>query len=308
MDVKYQVIFLIIFFNDCTLQADENKSLVNVCLQKVNDLQSMKKKLQVDAMQHHEELFQNLQIYARTVGQVATSVIVLTEKQESRANQSSCTMRLSGNDKANIVQVVVTAFILMVEFARFCHARKMHKRWISVMTYKDFVAEFPHLILVEYQILLMKTLIHLTIQGTLPEQIFATITLTKMSLPVPYAKFANKAAKKMYKKFFDQHGNFVISQLNVAKHPYKKFHKKVAQSWQQIALKVNSFSDIIEPEYQSLVAKYIDTPFNNACIVMIHAGIKHDLPVLHNVYQEFCGNEVIEKLFEFYINKNGVKL
>jgi hypothetical protein len=171
------------------------------------------------------------------------------------------------------------------------------------MTYQDFVANFPQLLLVQYQILLMKTLINVSMYGTFPEQVFAKITLTKMSLPYPYAKFANKAAQKMYKKSFDAFGNFVLADLNVMKHPYKKFEKKVAQSWKQIALQSNSFSTVIQAEYESRVAVKVDTPYNNALIKMIHAGMKADMEILENLRTKFAGNEVIEKILNYYARK-----
>lgn len=265
---------------------------------KIAELQVLKTKLQIDRTKKTEQIFDDLQMYGRCASQVATSILLLTGKKSN--SKLVCSAQLSNSDKTNIVQAVVTCFLLMVELARFCHERKVHKQMIHAMNYQDFIAIFPHLVLVEYQIILMRTLIRLSISGSLPEQIFARIQLTKMSLPYPYAKFAQKAAKKMYKQCFDQSGNFVYNQLHNLKHPYKKFTKKVPQTWQQIALKANQFADVIEPEYQSNFAQSIQTSYNDTLVKMIHAGIKHDMQILQKLRKEFVCNDLVEKLFDYY--------
>ena len=294
--MKYQIAGITIFFSMITLSQQVN---IDEYANKTEELKAIKIKLQKDAMQHHEQLFSNLQMYGRVVGQVATSAIVLAGQVTGDKNQSNHA-RLSTGDCTNIVQAVVAGFILMVEVARLCHARAMHKKIVHFMRYSDFVANFPHLVLVEYQIILMKTLIQLSQNGDFGQQIFARIALTKMSLPYPFEKFANKAAKKMFKKSFDKFGNFVWTELYENKDPYKKFTKKVAQNWKDIALCAKSFSEVIEPEYCSTVALLIDTPYNNALVTMIDAGMQGDLQTVQKIKKDFQRDDLIEKLEQFY--------
>ena len=304
--------FFIVLTCSYSFAAYQKPSEVDEYLQKMQDLKSIKQKLQKDALHHHEQLFNDLQNLGRTVGRVATSVILLTDKTDSSSSSRfgkqnpviDTKSNLSGADKTNIVQAVVAGFVLMVEFARFCHARSAHKRMVKALRYEDFVQNFPQLILVEYQIILMKTLISLTIQGNLPEKIFACIQLTQMSLPYPYAKFANKAAKKMFKLCFDHQGNLINFDLSSVKHPYKKFAQKVAPDWQEIVLRADQFELEIQTHYDSTVAVKIDTALNNALIKMIHAGMKNDLQTVQMMHQKYAGNAVVEKLFGFYCGLN----
>lgn len=295
--MKYQIIFLIFFSFQYVVTTNQD---FDECAKKIEELKILKMKLQKEAMQHHEELFSNLQTYGRTAGQIATSAILFAGQMQGKNKNQSNGSRLNSTDCANIVQAVVTAFILMVEVARFCHARTMHKKFVNSMTYADFVTNFSHLVLVEYHVLLMKTLISLSQTGNLGQRVFARLTLTKMSLPYPFEKFANKAAKKMYKKSFDKFGNFVLIELSDKKHPYKKFIKKVAQDWKEIALRAQSFSEIIEPEYCSTVASLIDTPYNNALIEIIHAGMKGDFEKIKQIRQPFDGDGLMKRLEQFY--------
>lgn len=295
--MKYQIIFLI-FFSFQYIGPDNQD--FDECAKKIEALKILKMKLQKDAMQHHEELFSNLQTYGRAAGQIATSAILLSGQMQGKDKNQSNGSRLSTTDCTNIVQAVVTGFILMIEVARFCHAKSLHKKFVNSMTYEDFVSNFSHLVLVEYHILLMKTLISLSQNGNFGQQVFARLMLTKMSLPYPFEKFANKAAKKMYKKSFDKYGNFIFIELSDKKNPYKKFTKKVAQNWKEIALRAQSFSEIIEPEYCSTVAHLIDTPYNNALIEIIHAGMKGDFEKIVQIRQKFCPNDLMEKLEQFY--------
>ncbi|MBP6892688.1 hypothetical protein KBB68_03860 [Candidatus Babeliales bacterium] len=298
--MRYQIIFFFCFSFQYVVADDKN---FDECAQKIEELKILKIKLQKETMQHHEELFSNLQMYGRTAGQIATAAILFAGQVQSKNKNQLNASRLSTTDSTNIVQAIVTGFILMVEIARFCHARTMHKKFVNSMTYEDFVTNFSHLVLVEYHILLMKTLISLSQNGNFGQQVFARLMLVKMSLPYPFAKFANKAAKKMYKISFDKFGNFIFVEIFDQKHPYKKFFQKVAQNWKEIALRAQSFSEIIEPEYCSTVSNFINTPYNNALIEIIHAGMKGDFEKILQIRQLFVQNELMKKLEQFYVDQ-----
>jgi hypothetical protein len=250
-----------------------------------------------------QQLLDSLQMYGRCAGQVATSMLFLLsaiQKKDDQTFKNSSSFQISSNEKIQIINASVTAFLLMVELVRFCHERKMHKQKIASMTHQNFMQQYPHLVVVQYQIALMKNLIDLSMKGSLPEQVFAILTLTKMALPGAYSRFAHKAAKKMYKKYFDASGNFVFTQVDPLKHAYKKFNKKVAQTWQQIALKSSSFADTIDPELQSEYALKIDTDYNNALIAMIHAGIKQNASEMERILMRFAADGLMKKLFDYY--------
>lgn len=302
--MKYRIVFLIVFAASTVTSEDK---IVQEYVQTIDELKAIKIKLQQDAMQHHEQLFLNLQNYGRAAGQVATSAILLVGQMQKKENHQSHFSKLSTADCSNIVQAVVAGFVLMVELARICHAKTLHKRFVRSMSYQDFVHFFPHLVIVQHQIILMKTLIQLSQSGNLGQQVFARIALVKMSLPYPFEKFANKAAKKMYKKSFDRFGNFIFTELSEKKDPYKKFTKKVAQHWKEIALRAQSFSDVIEPEYFSTVADMVDTTYNNSLIKIIHAGMNSDISTMASIKKQFESDTLIEKLFQFYVDQSNLK-
>lgn len=265
----------------------------------IDKLQELKKKSQESNVQRKTNIFDDLQNYGRLAGQVATSVVLLSSSRQDKKNQNSSF--LSVHDQSNIIQATVTCFLLMIELARYCHDCKVQTTAIKAMSYKEFVVNFPNLVLVEHQIILMKRLIDLSMQGTLPERVFSIIQLTKSSLPLPYAKFAEKSAKKMRKECFDDFGNFVLVELSGNKHPYKKFRKKVPQHWHQIAFQANKFPKVIEPYYDSSYASLLDTDYNNALIKIIHAGIKKDMMALQDVRNVYAGNALIEQLFNYFM-------
>ncbi len=304
--MKIQIIFLCFFFKIIESESSNVQADQHEYLQKINELKSIKEKLQKNAMLHHEELFANLQTYGRAVGQVATSAILIAGHVSEKNGNKINSKKFSTGDCVNIVQSVVAGFILMVELAKYCHARNIHKKFVKVMTYQDFSVQFPHLVLVEYHILLMKTLLSLSQKGDFGQQVFARIALAKMSLPYPFDKFANKAAKKLFKKSFDKFGNFVWTEWSEKKDPYKKFSKNVAQNWQEIALRAHSFSDVIEAEYYSTVAQFVDTFYNNALIKIINAGMQKKLEFVAKMRQEYLGDNLIEKLCQFYVDQNNV--
>ena len=301
--------FRIIFF--CCLLQNVNQAQKNIdaLVQKINEIQAIKIKMQQDAMHHHEQLFANIHQYGQAAKQVANSAILIANCVQKKEKAAINNSNLSLGDCSNIVQAVMAGFVLMVEVARMFHARSLHKKFVHTLTHQDFVIIFPHLAIVEYQILLMKTLIQLSSNGTLPEQVFARIALAKMSLPYPFTKFANKAAKKIYKKSFDKNGNFILTQWPEKKDPYKKFSKKVIQDWKDIALCASSFSQTIQPNYESLVAPMIDTNYNNALIIMIYAGMQQDFQTVVKIQQQFKDDDLVQKLFEWYeheLEVNGV--
>lgn len=278
------------------ISASDEKESISQYEQKLKELQSIKE--QIDQSQPSQQIFDALQTYGQCAGKIAGSVLAIMATRQSKQVCSGSVLSLY--DKVNIVQAVVTGFLLLVEFARFCHDRKIHKKMVHTMNYQDFVMTYPHLVLVEYHILLMKTLINLSVQGTFPEQVFARIQLTKMSLPIPFAKFAHKSAKKMYQLCFDVFGNFVWSDLKISCHPYKKFFKKVPQDFRQIALKAYAFQDIIQLEYLSDFANLIDTPYNNTLIKIINAGMHGDVLQLQLVAQAYLQDTIVQRLASWY--------
>ncbi len=299
--MKYRIICLWLLF---VQNVKSEHKIIDEYIQKINEFQKIKLKLQKETMQYHEQLFAEVHAYGRAAGQVATSAILLAGQVHGKEKKVSSSISLG--DCSNIVQAVMAGFVLMVEVARMCHAKSLHKKFIQTLTHDDFVAIFPHLAIVEYQIFLMKTLIQLNLYGDLGEQIFARIALAKMSLPYPFSKFAEKAAQKMYKKSFDKNGNFVLVLWPNKKDPYKKFNKKVAQNWKEIALKAASFAEVIEPNYQTLVAANIETFYNDALIKLIYAGMRNELQEVVKIQEQFKNDDLMQKLFYFYTDVNSV--
>lgn len=261
----------------------------------VDQIQQMKQSLQQYSLEHDEKIFQQLHQYGRMAGRVASAMVMLAHKKKESCFKQS---KLSQIDQLNIIQIVISSFVLLVEYARYCSQKKHLKNIASRMTYEEFVQQFPNLLLIEYQILLMKTFISMTESESLAEQIFGCIHLTRMSLPKPYEKFAEKATKKMYKKCFDNQGNLVFLIQSGKKHPYKKFSKKVAQSWQSLILIADQLPCEIEGHYESSVALCTQTPVNNALVDMVYAASRHDRSTVERLHEQFGWHGMVENLFE----------
>ena len=74
---------------------DENKLVLAQYAQKVEELKIIQQKLHMNSMQHHEQLFNDLQSYGRAAGQVASSVILLVDQTKDKSSSSS-KIKLSG--------------------------------------------------------------------------------------------------------------------------------------------------------------------------------------------------------------------
>lgn len=286
-----QCFFISIFAEQSTISEYE---------QKFQELQLAKQTLECSGTCSNI-LLDTIGLYGRCAGELALSIVSIIatgeSKEESRNHKPS---RFSITDTKHVIQIVVCCFLIAMEIAKACKARKAFKSKIEAMNYQEFAQYFPHLILVEYQIVLMKTLIRLSIDGTFPEQIFAQIQLTQMSLPAPYDRFANKCACKMYKQSFDNNGKIIFSQMTLEHHPYKKFFKKIPQTWQEIALNAERFSVNTAQHYQSSVSSFVDNEYNNTIIKMIHAGMRGQCEKFCQLRDVLPNDELIRQLSDYY--------
>lgn len=264
--------------------------------QKCQELQSVKQKLEISGV-GQDSVLDVIGLYGRCAGELALSIVSIAATGRSNNNKPT---RFSITDTRHVIQIVVCCFLIAMEIAKACKVRKAFKSKIDAMSYQEFAQHFPHLILVEYQIVLMKTLIRLSIDGTFSEQVFARIQLVQMSLPSPYDRFANKCACKMYKQCFDINGKIIFSPMSLEHHPYKKFFKKIPQTWQEIALKVECFSVNTAQHCQSSVSSFVDNEYNNTIIKMIHAGMRGQWERFCQLRDVLPRDELIRQLSDYY--------
>jgi len=266
---------------------------------KSQELRALKRSLQAEKDKRDQESFSYVQSYGRSVADLA--LLVMVTKSSCKKDQESSKAGLSLQDKMFAVKTSLSWFLILVEVARAYHGYKAHKRMIALMTYQDFVEEYPQLVLVMYHIAIMESLIELSVSGAFAQQAFARIQLIKMSLPPPYDRYANKCAKKLFKHSFDGlTGRFKWSELRSVDHPYKKFHKKVPQGFKEVAYYASSFPEVISDEYETPQAALVSNDYNDTLIHMIYAGMKQDTEKLYELSQKYRDG-FIKKVYRYYV-------
>lgn len=289
--MKFQIIVLVSFYTVLALAAQHENSIVSPMTQLSID------RSEDDRDQKNERKIYSSLWYLQCAEQLEKIVPAVLAFQKKRFEDISLNLPV---DAPAIVQTLNTCFVLLVEFVRYCHERKALRQTINSMTYQEFVTQYPHLVLVQHQINVVKKLIELSVDGSFPEQILARIQLTKISLPHPYAKYAQKAAKKMYKSCFDWQGNFVWVDWDKNMHPYKKFLKQVSGGWPDLVLKSQQSNKDIKHEYFSCYAHVIDTSFNNVLIEIIQAGIQADFAGMQELSKQYINNPVVIEVLNYY--------
>lgn len=234
----------------------------------------------------------NVEVCGRWGAEIASLVI------SSRADNPKS--KFTQGSKNNLVRASLAAFLLIVEFARIIYARSEYKKIVQSLSYEDFIKQFPHLVGLEQQILMIQSLIEMSVSKNLPTQILGTIQLVKLSLPYPYEKYIKKAARKLFKLSFSDDGKYQGSVIVQKKHPYKKFYKKVSSDFKQIVLKENKLISDIDELYLSPYAKEASCDYNNTLILMIEAGKKKDYDSLFQLKQKY-NDGLIQRLYQYYV-------
>lgn len=284
---------IIIIVSQSLIYTSENQ-IQNSMHDELVQLQRLKQKLSYIKPNH--VLFDQLQQSARYAGQVATTMVSLIKIKQEQKNYSAKLSKLSIQDQNNIIQMVAAAFVLLTEFARYCHEKRLQKKVIDAMSYQDFVAMYPQLVVFENYISLFEALIQLSQHGDIVEQVFARISLTGLALPYPYAEYTNKQAKKMYKRFFDVDGKFVYTKIKTTQHPYKKFKKKISKNWKKILHEYLQNSAKFEPIYVSMYKSMIDNDYNQSLLALVEGIWKNDCNIVESIIARFSTDELMKLL------------
>lgn len=197
------------------------------------------------------------------------------------------------------VGLVLATYSLFQGFAQIWHNKKEYRSTIEQMRYTDMMVQYPHLVLIEYQIKLMNLLIEMCCHGTIPEQIFARIHLVSMVLSGPYERHTKKQAKKLYKNYFNKNGHLISIEPFNGKHPFCKFHRKVSNDWHQLVLYASKYPTICTLLFRSPYADLVDNDYNQILLDIVDAGMHGDM---EQVEQLCCGHSdfLVSELHSFY--------
>lgn len=203
-----------------------------------------------------------------------------------------------------IMQILIVVYGFINNFHDIFQKKKEQKIWLASLSYTDVVIKFPHLILIEFQIKIMKLLIEMNINGNPAEIAFARIHLASMILPGPYEFFTKKLSKKIYKKYFDKNGSLYNLELFGQNKKIEAFLNKISSSWQELLLKVHKFPIHFYLFYDSV---YKDKIFNNAnnlkILELIEAYRVRDQKKIEMMSLEASGL-IFNSIFDFYQSQN----
>ncbi len=301
MRLRYQI-SIVVFCMSCFIVCEniQNKDHDEIldCQQKSEELRVIKKAMLLNKNSNSQEVFSNVQTCGRSIVDIVLLAIAAAPSKTKKGQASTC--GLSVQDRMQIIKGSLSWFLIVVEVARIYHGYREHKRMIESMTYEEFTIDYPQLMIVLCHVSIMKRLIALTISGTFPQQVFARIQLVKMSLPQPYERYANKCAKKLYTHSFDSKGYFKWVDMCVGVHPYKKFDKKVPQSFKDIVYYAQSFPLVINEEYLTPYAASVTNDYNDVLIHMIYAGMQQNKDQLYELSQMY-DDSLVQRLYQYYI-------
>lgn len=197
------------------------------------------------------------------------------------------------------VGLVLATYSLLQRFAEIWQNKKAYRSAVEQMQYIDMIIQYPHLVLIEYQIKIMDLLIDMCCFGTLPEQVFARIHLVAMVLSGPYERYTKKQAKKLYKNYFDKEGRLVSIERFAGNYPYYKFHSKVCSDWHQLILLADKYSTTFTLLFRSSYVHLVHNDYNQRLLSIIDAGMHGDMErVVKLCHQQT--DPIILELYSFY--------
>jgi len=175
-----------------------------------------------------------------------------------------------------IAGLVLATYSLLQGFAQIWANKHEYRSAVEQMQYTDMMVQYPHLVLIEYQIKIMQLLIDMCCHGTVPEQIFGRIHLVAMVLPGPYERYSKKQAKKLYKNYFDKQGCLISIEQFGGKYPYLKFHRKISVDWHQLVLDAPKYPTTFTVIFRSPYADIVHNHYNQTLLGIIDAGMHQD--------------------------------
>ena len=297
MKMVYPLGYILIFFSSTILFADRIDQYYQLRTGMEKYLELLKKNIGDQAVPVLDvNVYDNAENIVKATSDLATGCI-------------SSSMMISANPtpvaKVNaVLQLILATYVLITHCYEFVHAKKEQKTWLSSLSYTDIVKKFPHIILIEYQIKIMRLLLEMNMDGNDAEVAFARIYLMSMILPGPYEFSTKRLVKKIYKKYFDKNGSLISLDYFDELKTCQNFFKKTPATWEELILKADKFSPKFYLFYDSI---YKDTILTNAynlkILELIEAGRMQDLEKMNLLILE-NPDTIFASIYNFYTNQN----
>ena len=297
MNRWYPIGYLIIIFT-CFVQADHQRIEQYFVL-----VENMKK--YIFMIEHHvDSNYQYLDLYhsydhavmgTKNISEFICTCIV-TSNVSSKAG-----MLVKGNA---YLQLALVTYTLLQDFVRIWHDQKAMNNQKRQMSYQEMVIQYPFLLLIEQQINIMRHLIDMCCNGSLPEKIFAKIKLVSIVLPGPYRRSTKKWAKKLYKHAFDQQGRLIDAGGFEHQHSYSRFSEKITSDWRVLLMNAHKMPTALVISHDSAYAAMVDNDDNRILLEIIDAGMQGDFARVMKL-SENNFNLLAQDLYSFYSSRIG---
>lgn len=288
---------MVFFLSSTILFADRIDQYYQLRLGMEKYLELLKKNVgdQASSTLHLDD-YDNAQDIVKAASDLVTSCI--TSSMMISANLASIA-------KANaVLQLIISTYALIAHCCEVIYTKKEQKIWLSSLSYTDIVKKFPHIILIEYQIKIMRLLLEMNIDGNAAEVAFARIYLTSMILPGPYEFLTKRLVKKFYKKYFDKNGSLINLDFFNELKTCQSFFKKTSSTWEELIVKADKFSPKFYLFYDSMYKNMVLTnEFNLKILELIEAGRKQDIEKMKLLALE-NSDTIFASLYNFYMNQN----
>lgn len=289
--------YILFFLSSTILFADRIDQYYQLRLGMEKYLELLKKNIGDQALSTlHLEAYDNAQNIIKATSDVATGCI-------------SSSMMISNNPtpivKVNaILQLIMATYALITHCYQVIHTKKEQKIWLSSLSYTDIVKKFPHIILIEYQIKIMRLLFEMNIDGNEAEIAFARIYLVSMILPGPYEYATKRLVKKIYKKYFDKSASLVSLDFFDELKTCQNFFKKIPSTWEELIIKADKFSPKFYLFYDSMYKNIILTnSYNLKILELIEFGRAKNIEKMNLLLLE-NPDTVFASIYNFYTNQN----
>ncbi len=297
MKKVYPVGYILLFLSSTILFADRIDQYYQLRMGMEKYLELLKNNMGDQACSTlHLDDYDNAQNIIQATSEVATGCVT-----SSIMISSNSTPMVKINA---ILQLVLATYALISHCCEIIHTKKEQKTWLSSLSYIDIVKKFPQIILIEYQIKIMKLLLEMNIDGNDAEVAFSRIYLVSMILPGPYENLTKRLVKKVYKKYFDKNGSLMSIDFFDELKTSQNFFKKVPSTWEQLIIKVGKFSPKFYLFYDSMYKNTVLTnSYNLKILEMIEAGRTQNIEKMNILLLE-NSDTIFASIYNIYINQN----
>lgn len=293
----YRFGYILLIFSSSFLSADRIDQYYQLRFGMETYLELLKKNIGDHALSTlHLNSYDNAQKGIQSTSEFVTSCI---SSSITFSNTVPAVAKVSA-----IMQLVLCTYSLIQQFYEIFHSKKEQKLWLASLDYSDVVMKFPHIILIEYQIKIMKLLIEMNQDGNPAEVAFARIHLASMALPGPYESFSKRLSKKIYKQYFDKNGYLKSLEYFDQAKIYQNFFKKISFGWKDLLLIVHKFPTEFCLFYDSAYKNYVlENEYNLKIFELIEAGRSEDKTKLDELLEKFS-DPIFLQIYKFYNDQN----